>query len=495
MRDVTALCVQPRRGWLDDRWAARYRQSVPSDIPTVVVDSPFDPPVKTEWCLVAPHSAQWTDGAADELLMYAWDNPDVVYPRVAYRDGPAFTAAHVAEEYSPGRAQFEDWMPRAFLIRTSLLSGHTGYWDMWKQLDRDGRRFKACLTSTVVDDADPEKVAVDPNAGLDIKATYYAQASPANAYLRCVLPARVTGGIVSPSLVYEQDDDDYWFPTHRGDAAVLQFAGDKTWAGCALGMQHKGIRVLVETDDNYTVTAGKIQERAGWATRIGEGRHSLDGHMWIVENASDGVIVTSDHLYRTYQKFGKPVFLCPNQVDPADWPSPPPRDDGVFVIGWFASLSHYDDARLVHRAMEWASRQKNVVVKTMGLNPTWWKFPRHHIPWVTDLAVYRRAMFDIDVGMAPVVPSPWSLGRSDVKALEYAMGGALPILSDESVYQWWRDKPALMARSAKDFFHHVKWCVANQDEAKAMAREARELVMKERTIHANAWRWQEALDQ
>ena len=55
-------------------------------------------------------------------------------------------------------------------------------------------------------------------------------------------------------------------------------------------------------------------------------------------------------------------------------------------------------------------------------------------------------------------------------------------------------KPALMCKTAKDFFHAVKWAVANQDEARAIAAEARELVFKERTIQANAWRWHAALD-
>lgn len=488
---MTALVVQPRRGWLDDRWAERHRLSLPN-IPTVTVETPFDPPVDTEWCLVGPHTGHWTEGAVQELVLYSWDGTDIVYPRVAYRDGGLFTAAHVAEEYSRGRSLFEDWLPRAFLIRTRLLRGHTDYWPMWKQLD-DTARFKACLTSTFVDDGQPAPITVDAEAGRDLNVTYYAQASPANAYLRCVLPARVTGGVVSPTIIYRQDDDDFDFPAHRGKAAVLQFAGDKTWAANALGMQHKGIRVLIETDDNYTVTAGRVQKRAQWGTKIGDSRHTLQGHMWIVQEASDGVIVTSEFLGRTYRKFGKPVYVCPNQIDPSDW-TDLERPDRPFTIGWFASLSHHDDARLVQRAMEWASRQPNVQVKTMGLNPTWWKFPRHHIPWATDLAVYRRAMFDIDVGLAPVVPTPWSLGRSDVKALEYAMGGALPILSDVEPYHWWHDKPALMAKDAKAFYHHVKWAVANQDEARALAREAKQLVLKERTIQANAWRWQEAID-
>jgi hypothetical protein len=92
--------------------------------------------------------------AAQELVLYSWDGPDVVYPRVAFRDGDVFHAAMVAEEYSHRRVEVEDWLPRAFLIRTKHLRGHSDYWSMWKALDKTCR-FKACFTSTFIDDAQP----------------------------------------------------------------------------------------------------------------------------------------------------------------------------------------------------------------------------------------------------------------------------------------------------------------------------------------------------
>lgn len=484
--------MQTRHGFLDDKWAVRHQATVPDSIPSLVVSSPFDPPVDTEWCLVGPHTGQWAEGAVEELTAYAWDQPDVVYPRVVWRDGGRFTGAFTAEEFNRQRVLVEDWLPRSVLIRTELLRGHTDWWTMWKTLSGTAT-FKACLPAVFMDDEQPWPIRVDENAGHDLTATFYCQASPANTYLRCVMPARAVNAQVSPTILLHESEDDFWFPTHRGKAAVLQFAGDKTWAGCAMGLQHKGVRVLVETDDNYTVRAGKIQQRANWGNTIGDSRHTLEGHMWIIENASDGVIVTSEALARTYRKFGKPVYVCPNQIDPDDWLEME-RPDRPFTVGWFASLSHVDDARLVERALGWAAQQPGVQVKTMGLNPSWWKMRRHHIPWATDLAVYRRAMFDLDVGLAPVVPTAWSVCRSDVKALEYSMGNAFSILSDEPPYQWWRDKPALMAKTAKDFYHHVKWAVRNQDEARALAAEAKQLVLKERTIQANAWRWQEAIN-
>lgn len=484
--------VQPRRGWLDDRWAERHKRSLPPSIDAHVVETPWDPPTDADYCVVAPHSGEWSEGSVEEMCLYAWDGTDVLYPRVVWRENGRFTAAFTADEFSKPRVRVEDWMPRSFLIRTSLLRGHTNWWDMWKSLSETAR-FKACLPAVFVDDAQPWRIDTDPHGGLDLNATFYCQASPATTYLRCILPSRVVNGQVSPSILMHETTDDFSFPTHRGGTAVMQFAGDKTWAGMALGMQHKGVRVLVETDDNYTVTSGKIQRRAGWGTRIGEARHTLDGHMWIVKNACDGLIVTSEALARTYRKFGKPVFVCPNQIDPADWQTVE-RPDRPFTIGWFASLSHTDDAKLVERAMEWAARQPGVQVRTMGLNPTWWKMSRHHVPWVTDLAVYRRAMFDLDVGLAPVVPTAWSVCRSDVKALEYTMGGAACVLSDQPPYEWWHGRPALMAKTAKDFLHHVKWLVGNQDEARAMAAEAKKVVLKERTIQANAHLWRQAID-
>jgi hypothetical protein len=95
--------------------------------------------------------------------------------------------------------------------------------------------------------------------------------------------------------------------------------------------------------------------------------------------------------------------------------------------------------------MEWASRQKDVEVVTLGYTPQW-KFPFPALPWATDLSAYRRAMQFLDIGLAPVIPTPFTRGRSDLKWLEMSMGGAASVVSDTDPYNTVPDDLAIKAQ-------------------------------------------------
>ena len=82
--------------------------------------------------------------------------------------------------------------------------------------------------------------------------------------------------------------------------------------------KHKACRVLVEADDNYFAVAPSMK-RTGWSKRMGESMHTLEGHAAIVRHA-DACIVTTDTLASFYRKHNPNVYVCPNAVEPDDWP-------------------------------------------------------------------------------------------------------------------------------------------------------------------------------
>jgi len=331
-----------------------------------------------------------------------------------------------------------------------------------------------------------------PLHATDLEATFYCQATPVTTYLRCTLPARYLPGNVLRECVYAEDDHDYSFPLHEG-AAVFQFAGDGFWAGMVHGLQHKGYRVLMESDDNYFTVAPQMR-KTGWAKTRKDATlgHSLEGHAAILQWV-DGCIVTTEHLAKQYRKRNPNVFVCPNTVDPIDWPKRDKIDDGIFRVGWFASNSHVADGDLVRRAMEWASRQPNVEVVSMGFHPDW-RFPHRHIGW-SDLPGYREALFALDVGVAPIVGTPWALCRSDLKALEYTMGGAASIVSDVAPYDLFTDgETCLKAKTPADYLKAVQHLVQNREETKQLAKAAKDYVLTQRTTKAQINLWREAIN-
>jgi glycosyltransferase involved in cell wall biosynthesis len=367
-------------------------------------------------------------------------------------------------------------------------------------------RFKPCPQASMVyrqhDSSRNEKVRSDVRTRERIRdeitgerpellATFYAQATPATTYLRCQLPARYLPGAVQTNVFAYPDGDDVKFTEHRG-AAVFQYAADKARALTALTMQRQGVRVLMEADDNYLLHPGKrILEASGWSMGH-EKANSRDGHKWITGEV-DGVIVTTEWLAAQYRKVNPNVFVCPNTVDPVDWPEPVKPDDGILRIVWVASVSHRDDIPLVTPAFEWASRQKDVEVYAAGMDPKW-RFPHGRVPWADDLDIYRHNFKRFDIGVAPVKAQPFSLGRSDIKATEYGMALCAPVLSDVPPYaDWTDDATCLKAKDAQGFKRAIRRLVENRDEVPELAAAARRFVLEQRTTESQIGKWREAV--
>lgn len=333
------------------------------------------------------------------------------------------------------------------------------------------------------------------------EATWWTQATAGVNYYRADMPAKHLPG---KTVGFESRDiqpcgDDFWFPRQEGGAAVWMFPGNGTRAIAMAQMKTAlGLRVLVEVDDNYTVSP-PMPGLSTWQSHIdrsGQDRHSYEAHGKIVRQVCDGVIVSTPKLAEVYRRLHESVFVCPNSVDPEDWPAGEPehQPDGVLRIGWAGSASHGYDLADVRRALDWASRQPDVEVVVMGqLDPG---VKHRRIPWTDSLATYRESVSEIDVMLCPLRENAWSACKSDVKALEAAMGGACSVVSRTEPYRpWWDgDAPGYSAGSPKEFLKVVKHLVAHRDEVRETARLAREYALTERHIDNAIGLWREAIN-
>lgn len=305
------------------------------------------------------------------------------------------------------------------------------------------------------------------------------------------LPGQVL--LLKPDDIQPDENGDPSFPRQEG-AAIWQFPGNSVRALFMRGMRQRGSRVLAEIDDDYLQPPPF--DPGNWKLTRSEakdGEHSYEAHRQIVEHECDGLIVSVPALARRYAGIARNIYVCPNSVDPADWPDDPPVAVGrVLRIGWAASDSHVKDAPLIRRALEWASKQPNVEVVLLGLRPPDWRFKLTHIPWTDSVAEYRTLLETLDVGLCPLMDNSWNRCKSDIKAMEYAMAGAMPIVSAMEAYKPWFGTAARCA-SAKDWEKVIRWAVLNRNAVAQNARQAREYVLRERTIQQNLWRWEEAV--
>jgi len=329
-------------------------------------------------------------------------------------------------------------------------------------------------------------------------ATFWRQATLGVSYYRCLLPARhLPGQMLGFDIVEVGWDDEHerlLLPRSRG-VAVWSFLGDDARARVALAWQDLGHRTLMECDDNYTVAPGKWG--INWAKTHKEAQgivgysHEQNRH---IAGLVNGIIVSTPYLADVYAEFNDQVFVCRNSIDPADWEEPEKPDDGVLRIVFAGSNVHVFDFPLARKALKWAARQPNTEVTLWGFDqPPAWGYPMGE--WVNSLEDFRKGLGRYDIGIAPLQNTTWNKAKSDIKALEYAMAGALPIVARTEAYApWWRDLNwPYVAQTEDEWAKIIRHLVSNYDEVLAGAAAAKQYVLEQRTIKHEIIRWEEAI--
>lgn len=339
----------------------------------------------------------------------------------------------------------------------------------------------------------------------DAVATFYRQATPGTTYWRCFIPARRLPAQVVPvseDSLSENGDGTFALKEARG-TLVWQFLGDEGRSRVALQMRRQGVFTVMEVDDNYLRFAPPLYGKFGaWqrthAEAVANGTgYSTEMHRKVVP-LMDGLIVSTENLADEYDAFlakqgvDIPITVCPNSVDPTDWDVERTESD-VLRIGYYGSSSHVKDYPLVKKALKWAARQPDVEVSMLGFRPPGWT--GRVAPWADNLFDARANLSHIDVGIAPLKSNPWADGKSDVKLLEYAMAGVMPIAQDAPPYRPWRDEWSWkwLAKTEDDWMDMIQTVVRNPEIVKDEAASAEGYVRRLRTIQANIERWREAV--
>ena len=355
-------------------------------------------------------------------------------------------------------------------------------------------------------------VPVDPDQVLELErgedeevlASFWQQATPGTTYVRCLLPARALPGqclrMRAEDIDWDSEKDILLMPRQRG-AAVWQFLGDPWRSKVAWGQQEQlGLRVLMEIDDNYTVDIPQTPGRPrAWSRTIkesmapGQSGYSYEMHKKICPTF-DGLIVSTAYLGSVYENFNENVYVCRNTVDPADWVDLEEKDPSVLRVVYSGSPSHHHDAPFVTKAFKWLARQDGIEVHTQGFNPRGWTVANVD-PWTPTLARYRKRLGAFDIGVAPLKATRWANGKSDLKVLEYAMAGVLPLAAREEPYREFLEVfPELGVESHElAWLEAVKKVVKDRDFVKTKLAEVRQYVLEHRTIYNSIASWREAI--
>jgi hypothetical protein len=285
---------------------------------------------------------------------------------------------------------------------------------------------------------------------------------------------------------------------------------DTVRARHAVAMEEHGIPTVAEMDDNYLSKAFlNLFMRENRVTKDDQRRHLKS--MSVFQKCVFSTDWLRDRYRKAFRELGRcpELFVCRNHVNTDDWLDPDPSER--LRVGWMGSAQHARDIKLVHGAMAWANGQGHEVVH-MGHDPreskgvthpsaldaclAWGTVITRQIPWV-DPEDYHRTALPIDIGLAPLERNDHTLGKSDVKWLEYTMAGAVTIASSGTVY---RDivhgETGILAGSPEEFLHWTQRLCQDSTLREELVRNAQAYVRANRTMQVQGKNeWEAALGQ
>lgn len=363
----------------------------------------------------------------------------------------------------------------------------------------------------------------------EYSATFFTVVGNSDYYWRVVAPAKAIGAksVQIPEdtglmTVLEPNTDsvfpwavepDIWYGALEGSAAVWT-RPDPTRAIHAQAMEHQyGVRTVAEVDDNYlSDTKFNIYMKSNGFNP----KHRLS-HLKSVSSMKAAVFTTEwlrDEYWKAIRKeFGggkgyrvPEMFVAGNHLFLEDWPEPIERD-GPLRVGWMGSPSHIWDVDNIWAALMFA-KQEGCETVMVGYDPSepehavetekslfktqqWKKVGARIVPW-KKLDGTTRMSLPLDIGLCPLLYNGFTLGKSDIKAVEYTISGAAVIAQSHPVYtrSWKHEETCLLAGSPHEFIEATRRLIRDSKLRRELIQNAQEYVRNERDItkHAGEWR-------
>ncbi len=201
----------------------------------------------------------------------------------------------------------------------------------------------------------------------------------------------------------------------------------------------------------------------------------------------DALQVTVFELKRLYGHLNKHCEVFPNQISHVP-PERPLGECSEVVIGWGGSHGHLEDlAEIAEPLSNWIMTQPNVVLHLMCSDPIWKLFdplPLHKKRCTPPGSIdeYYDFLAKIHIGIAPLKNTAFNRSRSDVKFLEYAVSGVVPVLSRMEPYLRFvkNEETGFLYKDSSELIGILNRLAEDASLRRGIAKSARQYVMTER---------------
>lgn len=278
------------------------------------------------------------------------------------------------------------------------------------------------------------------------------------------------------------------------DVVVLQRPLARLLADAIPHLQARGIRVVVEVDDDFTCPHPNHPVRIN--THPKASPESNWHHLVRACGLADVVTVTTPALAKRYGGRGNAVVL-PNCV-PESMLSMVPDAHDHLTVGWsgFAQM-HPGDLETTKGGVQAALAGTDARFYTIG-DPAG---VRERLQLRDEPATsgplkfseYARSLKALDIGIVPLQDSQFNAAKSCLKGLEYAALGIPFVASPRPDYvRLAADGVGLIASDRrKDWSRQLKRLIESEDYRMELALRSVDVIEGKYTYEQQAWRWAE----
>lgn len=230
----------------------------------------------------------------------------------------------------------------------------------------------------------------------------------------------------------------------------------------------------------------------------------------LLAREAERVIVSTPPLGARMARLNPHVHVLPNQIDDTLFgpPAPPKQAQADLTIGYMGTFSHLDDLlsilaplRRVLRRHAGRVRLELVGVADAGLLQGLFEGLPVTVRQATGCVAYpdfvgwMQRELQWDFALAPLVSSPFSACKSDLKWLDYGALGIPAIFSHVTPYadSVTSGQTGLLADSAHDWEAMLEALIRDADLRLTLARQVQDHVFGQRSLRQHAGQWVKAI--
>jgi glycosyltransferase involved in cell wall biosynthesis len=269
-------------------------------------------------------------------------------------------------------------------------------------------------------------VQVAPPQNVESGDYFYRVESPGRAFSRL----DTVRTVVDITNIHRQKDA----LMHDADILIVHHVCDPDLLPLLVERKNKGLINVFEIWDNIDDIQPWNLTYQFWKNR--ENR----ALMYKLMSVCDALQANNPELLNRFGHLNDKYAIFPNHIGEISSKMEKKQHDSL-TIGWGGSYGHLEDLQwIVSTLVSWFMDHRDTKIAIMGSEDIFNLFA--DIPF--EQKIYRKPgsiskyydfLDTIDIGLAPLKDTPYNRCRSDVKFVEYAAHGVIPVLQDLVPYQ------------------------------------------------------------